>query len=141
MNDKNVEDNPHATPTRANGGCQHTRDVLQDFWQATTDLNSYLTRAQAHQQRDVTVPIDALKALLDGVETIKKTQKVQEKRSVASLYVGTILGALIGVIGNFFVSFWFQPQGWWNVFGLTMSFVLLFLVCVALFLQAKKYSE
>jgi lipopolysaccharide export LptBFGC system permease protein LptF len=66
---------------------------------------------------------------------------VQEKRSVASLYVGTILGALSGVIGNFFVSFWFQPQSWSNFLGLAFSFIMLFFVCVALFLQAKKYSE
>jgi hypothetical protein len=66
---------------------------------------------------------------------------MQEKRSVASLYLGTLLGALIGIIGNFFVSFLLMQQNAWNIAGLTISFALLLLVCVALFLQAKKYAE
>lgn len=82
-----------------------------------------------------------LRILLDGVESIKRTQSLQEKRSVASLYVGTILGALIGIMGNFFVSFWFMPKDLWNVSGLTMSFILLFIVCLALFFQAKRYAK
>jgi hypothetical protein len=55
--------------------------------------------------------------------------------------LGTLLGALIGIIGNFFVSFLLMQQNAWNIAGLTISFALLLLVCVALFLQAKKYAE
>jgi hypothetical protein len=135
------ENNQHAAKTLTSSGHEHDRDFLQDFWQATVDLHSYLSKAQAHQQHDVNVPTDALQTLLNGVETIRRIQNLQEKRSVASLYIGTILGALIGVVGNFFVSFWFLTQSWWNTLGLTVSFVLLLFVCIALFLQAKKYAE
>jgi hypothetical protein len=117
-----------------------TRDVLQDFWQATMDLHSHLSVAQANRQHDVTVPTDTLRTLLDNVEAIKTMQFMQEKRSVASLYLGTILGALIGIVGNFFVSFLFMQQNMWNIMGLLISFALLVLVCIALFLQAKKYA-
>jgi len=124
-----------------NGGHEPVRDFQHDFWQATLDLNSYLLQAQSHQQHDVTIPTDTLKILLEGVETIKRTQSLQEKRSVASLYVGTILGALIGVVGNFFVSFWFMAKNLWNTVGLTISFILLFIVCLTLFFQAKRYAQ
>jgi hypothetical protein len=125
----------------SNGGQEPTRDFQHDFRQATLDLNSYLLQAQAHRQHNVTIPTDTLKILLEGVETIKRTQSLQEKRSVASLYVGTILGALIGIMGNFFVSFWFMPKNLWNALGLTMSFILLFIVCLTLFFQAKRYAK
>lgn len=117
------------------------RDVLQDFYQASLDLYSYLSRATEHQQGDVTVPTNTLKALLDNVEIIRRAMAAQEKRSLASLYVGTILGALIGVVGNFFVSFWFQPPSWWNIPGLIVSSILLLLICTALFREAKKFAE
>jgi hypothetical protein len=125
----------------SDGGRESARDFQHDFWQATFDLNSYLSQAQVHQQHDVTVPTDTLKILLEGVETIKRTQRVQEKQSVASLYMGTILGALIGVTGNFFVSFWFMPKNLLNSLGLTISFILLFMVCLTLFFQAKSYAQ
>jgi hypothetical protein len=139
LNDAERETNSQQTSLPSNG--DNSRDVLQDFWQATVALHSYLSRAQANRQHDVTVPTDTLRTLLDNVEAIKTMQCMQEKRSVASLYLGTLLGALIGIIGNFFVSFLLMQQNAWNIAGLTISFALLLLVCVALFLQAKKYAE
>jgi len=119
---------------------ENVRDALQDFWQATLDLHSCLLRAEEHQQHDVTVPTETLKTLLDSVETIKTAQNLQERHSVASLYFGTILGALIGIIGSFFVSFWFSVHDSWNAVGLAISSFLLLLVCVTLFMQARKYT-
>jgi len=139
MNDTEGETGSQRASSLSNGG--NARDVLQDFWQATVDLHSYLSRAQANRQHDVTVPTDTLQTLLDNVEAIKTMQGMQEKRSVASLYLGTLLGALIGIIGNFFVSFLLMQQNTWNIVGVAISFALLVLVCVVLFLQAKKYGE
>lgn len=134
------ENRSSSESTCTSGGREHSRDVLQDFYQATLDLHSYLSRAERQRQHDVTVPTETLKTLLDNVETIKTVQRVQEKRSVASLYFGTILGALIGIIGNFLVSFLFMPYNWGNTFGLAISSFLFLSVCVTLFLQAKKYA-
>ena len=80
------------------------------------------------------------KKVLDGVETLIKTQAIQEKRSLSSLYIGTLLGALSGVLGNFFASLWFQKFTLLNPLGLIGSGTLLVVASIALFLQAKKYA-
>jgi len=105
------------------------------------DLHSYLSCAQANRQHDVTVSTDTMRTLFDNVEASKMMQCMQEKRSIASLYLGTLLGALIGIINNFFVSFLLMQQNTWNIMGVAISFALLVLVCVMLFLPAKKYAE
>lgn len=140
MSHEETESTHHASATSSADG-HAKRDILEDFYQASLDLSAYLSRASASQQKDVVVPTNTLKILLDNVEVIKKAMTTQERRSVASLYVGTILGALIGVVGNFFVSFWFQPPSWWNILGLIVSSILLVLVCTSLFLQAKKFAK
>jgi hypothetical protein len=38
-------------------------DAIQDFWQATVDFHSYLSRAQANRQQNVAVSTDTLRAL------------------------------------------------------------------------------
>ncbi len=141
MNQNQDDADADPRPTAADMHHENMRDVLQDFWQATLDLHSYLLRAEDHRQLDVTVPTETLKTLLDSVETIKTAQNLQERHSVASLYFGTILGALIGMIGSFFVSFWFSIHDSWNIAGLAISSLLLLLVCVTLFMQARKYAE
>jgi uncharacterized membrane protein (UPF0136 family) len=123
----------------SNGG--NGRDVLQDFWQAAVDLHSHLSCAQANRQHDVTVSTDTMRTLFDNVEASKMMQCMQEKRSIASLYLGTLLGALIGIISDFFVSFLLMQQNTWNIMGVAISFALLVLVCVTLFLPTKKYAE
>jgi len=140
LSDEETESTPRAMRASSTGRYAQ-RDVLQDFHQASVDLYSYLSQASAHQQQDVTVPTNTLKILLDNVEIIRRAMTTQEKRSLASLYIGTILGALIGVVGNFFVSFWFQPTGSWNIVGLIVSLIFLLLICTALFLQAKKFAK
>lgn len=141
MNKNQDDADADQQPETADTHRENVRDVLQDFWQATLDLHSYLLRAEEHRQHDVTVPTETLKTLLDSVETIKTAQNLQERHSVASLYFGTILGALIGIIGSFFVSFWFSVHDSSNVAGLAISSLLLVLVCVTLFMQARKYAE
>lgn len=78
--------------------------------------------------------------ILENVEDIRNAQTIQEKQSLASLFTGTLLGALIGVLGNFIVSFVFQPPTSANIIGLIVSLILFFVVCAALFLESKKYA-
>jgi len=139
LNDTERKNDSQRASSTSYGGS--APDVMQDFWQAVVDFHSHLSRAQANRQQNVAVSTDTLRTLLDNVEAIKTMQCMQEKRSVASLYLGTLLGALIGIIGNFFVSFLLMQQNTWNTTGVPISFALLVLVCVALFLQAKKYAE
>jgi len=133
MNNEETQATPHAIDT-------HNGDVsdylIRDIQEATIDLRSRLRIGEPN----VTVPTGILERVLDGVETLTKAQATQEKRSVASLYFGTLLGLLIGVVGNFFVSFWFQPLNIWNLLGLIVSGILLLLTSVALFFQVKKFS-
>ena len=88
---------------------------------------------------DVEKP-DPMSAALSILRKLLERQKREEKRSLASLYIGVFLGALIGVVGNFFVSFWFQGVTVWNILGLIVSGIVFFLVCVALWLEARKYG-
>jgi len=54
--------------------------------------------------------------------------------------MGVLLGALIGVLGNFFASFWFQPLTRWNILGLVATGVILALLIIGLYFQARKYA-
>ncbi len=74
------------------------------------------------------------------VKEIKESQVRQETHSNVSFYFGVVLGGLLGVIGNFFVSFWFQnPQDSQNIIGLLFSGILFFVVLIVLLYQARKY--
>ena len=77
----------------------------------------------------------------ERVPTTKKVKKMIEKSSLASLYLGVLLGALIGITGNFHVSFWFQELTGWNLLGLIVSFILFLGLCLALFIQTRKYAK
>lgn len=83
---------------------------------------------------------DPLVTATSLLRTVLAHQKKGEKRSLASLYIGVLLGALIGVIGNFFVSFWFQPLTNWNISGLVATGTVLVLLTTALFFQVRKYT-
>jgi len=63
------------------------------------------------------------------------------KRELASLYAGVLFGGLLGVIGNFFVSFWFQEPTQMNIIGLLTSGMFLTLTTAALGLLTRKYSR
>jgi uncharacterized protein YegP (UPF0339 family) len=73
------------------------------------------------------------------VKEIKETQFRQEKHSNISFYFGVLLGGLLGVVGNFFVSYWvMNPQ---NIIGLIISGVLLIFMFMVLLCQARKYVD
>lgn len=133
MNNEETEGTPHAIPVAD----ADSRDyLLRDIQEATVDVRSFIRI----EEPEVTMPTRIVRRLVDDVDKILNTINIQERRSLSSLYIGTLLGALIGVMGNFFVSFWFQPQDFWNYLGLFVSGILLFLVSIALFFQARKYA-
>ena len=84
--------------------------------------------------------IDLTKEIYKEVKDIRRAQTSQEKESLKSLYIGVLLGALISVIGNFFVSFYFQTSNTPNLIGLIVSGLLLLLTSIALFYEARKYA-
>ena len=83
---------------------------------------------------------DSLVTATSLLRTVLAQQKKGEKHSLVSLYIGVLLGALIGVIGNFFVSFWFQPLTPLNILGLLVTGIVLAVLTIALFFQARKYT-
>ena len=72
---------------------------------------------------------------------IASTQIEEEIRSRAFLYVGVAIGALLGSLGNFFVSFWFQEVTQWTIWGLVISGILLIGICVVLLNEARRYTR
>ncbi len=75
------------------------------------------------------------------VKTIKEGQFKQEKQSHLSFYFGVLLGGLLGVVGNFFVSFWFEKPSHERLLGLVVSGIFLLILFVILLLQARKYGR
>jgi len=134
MNDEETEGTPHAIPVAY---ADTLGALYRDLQEATVDVRSHIRIGEP----EVTIPTNTLTRLVEGVEEILGTLNVQEKRSLSSLYMGALLGALIGVVGNFFVSLWFQTLTSLNIVGLLISGILLLIVSVALFLQAKRYAS
>lgn len=106
-------------------------------------LKQTIALAPVNLQDQFTDQVDNVSNRLDRIEIglgeVSKKLSKGERRELASLYIGVFLGALIGVIGNFFVSFWFQPPTSLNILGLIASFIVLLVVCIAFLLQAIKY--
>jgi len=122
-------------------------EIYQDIKRATNLLEQARTEysnrglvLDVERPDPMAVAISILRGVQAQLERLQKQQERGEKRSLASLYIGVFLGALIGVVGNFFVSFWFQEVTKWNILGLIVSGVILFLVCVALWLEVRKYG-
>jgi len=81
----------------------------------------------------------ALQDVTRDVKEIKETQFRQEKHSKLSFYFGVLLGGLIGVLGNFFVSYLVMtPQ---NIAGLTISGILLTIVFIILLYKVRKHID
>lgn len=56
------------------------------------------------------------------VEKIAEVHRtIEEKRSFSMLYFSIFLSALVGVVGNFFVSLMFQESTGWTIIGWAMS--------------------
>lgn len=80
-----------------------------------------------------------LQEVARDVKEIKETQFRQEKHSNISFYFGVLLGGLIGVIGNFFVSYLVMtPQ---NIAGLIISGILLIIMFIVLLYQVRKHID
>ena len=78
-----------------------------------------------------------LKEVAKDVKVIKENQYRQEKQSNLSFILGVLLGGLIGVIGNFFVSYWvMNPQ---DINGLIISGISLIIMFFVLIILALKY--
>lgn len=73
------------------------------------------------------------------VRDMKNMQIRQEKHSRISYYLGLVLGGLLGVIGNFFVSYWFMTTR--DIIGLAVSGFLFVFLLVFLLYQARKYVD
>jgi len=56
---------------------------------------------------------------------IESAQLDERRLSIATLYYSIFMGSLVGVIGNFFASFWFQPLKIETIAGLAVSGLLL----------------
>lgn len=86
--------------------------------------------------------IDLTKEIQKDVKEIRRTQTIQQKESLKSLYIGVLLGALIGVVGNFFVSYYFQfyqTRNTSNLIGFIVSGLFLLLISISLYYQARGY--
>ena len=81
---------------------------------------------------------DLTKEIHKDVKSVMRVQKSQEKESLKSFYSGVLLWAVLGVIGNFFVSFWFQPMNTPTYVGLVVCGTILLLMSIALIYKAKK---
>jgi len=77
-----------------------------------------------------------LQELARDVKEIKETQFRQEEHSNISFYFGALLGGLIGVIGNFFVSYLVMTPP--NIAGLIISGILLIVTVIVLLYQVRK---
>ena len=108
--------------------------------EALLEVIDELKRSMVFEEAEVTVPRNLLDQVLHGLSTLIDMQTKEEKRSLSALYIGTLLGVLIGIIGNFFVSFWFQQFTVWHILGLIVTGTMLAATSVALFFQAKKYA-
>ena len=73
------------------------------------------------------------------VKDVKDMQIRQEKHARISYYWGLVLGGLLGVIGNFFASYWFMTTR--DIVGLAVSGFLFVFVLIFLLYQARKYVD
>lgn len=81
---------------------------------------------------------EQLEAFRDQLKSLSKEFKQEEKRSLADLYFGIIMGMLGGILGNYFVSLYFQPTNLWNIRGLILSFILIVILCTILVVMMVK---
>jgi hypothetical protein len=59
-----------------------------------------------------------LAAFNANMKLSQNRMELQMKQSNADLYWSIFLSAMIGVVGNYFVTLWYQPQTQANLFGL-----------------------
>lgn len=101
----------------------------EELFRAIEDFRINIPNAQT---KEIT-----LQEVAKDVRTIKESQFRQEKQSNIYFIVGVLLGGLIGVIGNFFVSYLvMNPQ---SILGLAVSGGLLIIMFIALILLTLKY--
>lgn len=110
--------------------------LISDSFDSKAELKNAIEKFKKTVPKSETREI-SLQEVAQDVKHIKETQVRQEKESNASFYFGIVLGGLIGVIGNFFVSYWVMPST--NTLGLAISGALLVIMFIALFIQARKY--
>jgi len=81
-------------------------------------------------------------SLEERLPTTEKVDEMIEESSLASLYTGVLLGAIIGVIGNIFTEYLFSdlttPA---NLSGVIASGIGFLMITWILWKQTKKYAK
>jgi len=109
-------------------------------WSILDSIREASGLARSYVRTGESVPAELVTKIADDVDALVKALPKEEKRSLASLYLGVIFGALMGVLGNFIVSFSFQPLSVPNVVGLTGSLISFLAITIIFGLQVRKYS-